>query len=305
MAISRTMRRALKQNGPVYKTFLYLILIGISFIYLYPILRLLSMSLMTLEDLNDVQRNWIPSKFYYQNYNVAIQLLKYLPAIKDSLIISVIPSLISVVSSSLVGYGLGVYNFKGRKLILVLLLITFVVPTILTSLPTYVIYQKFGLLNSLSAFIVPAIFGFGIRQSLFILIFFQFFRILPRELFESAEIDGASQFRIFLTIAIPLTLTAFLICFLYSFVWYFNETTLVTMYFPGKYVPLSKSISSLENKIADLSSKGAGTGEGAEIYNKGTLFSGILLSIMPLIVVYAVCQKWFVEGVDKSGIAGQ
>jgi len=299
------LRKITKPNGPLYKTFLYIILIGISFIYLYPIIRMLSMSVMTLEDLNDTQRNWIPSKLYFSNYKVSMQLLNFWTSLKDSLIVSVIPSLVSVVSSSLVGYGLAVYDFKGRKIILALLLITFIVPTVLTSLPTFIIYRSIGILDSITAYIVPALFGFGIRQSLFILIFFSFFRVLPRELFESAEIDGASQFRIFLQIAIPLTLTAFLICFLYSFVWYYNETTLVTLYFPSKYAPLSSSIKGLESKIRDFGSKGNGTGEARMIYNKGTLFSGILLSITPLIIVYAICQRWFIEGIDKSGIAGQ
>jgi len=303
--MNNILRKISKPNGILSKTLLYIILIGISFIYLYPIIRMLSMSLMSLEDLNDSQRNWIPSKLYFSNFNVSMQLLNYWTSLKDSLIVSVIPSLVSVATSSLVGYGLAVYDFKGRKIILALLLITFIVPTVLTSLPTFIIYRSIGILDSLNAYIVPALFGFGIRQSLFILIFFSFFRVLPKELFESAEIDGASQFRIFLQIAIPLTLTAFLICFLYSFVWYYNETTLVTLYFPNKYAPLSKTISGLETKIRDLGSKGNATGEAQMLYNKGTLFSGILLSIAPLILVYAICQRWFIEGIDKSGIAGQ
>ncbi len=299
------LKKFFRSDGTVYKIFLYAILIGISFIYLYPILRMVSMSLMSLEDLNDTQRNWIPSVLYFNNYAKAFKSLDYMRCLKDSLIVSVIPSLVSLVSSSLVGYGLGAFEFRGKKLILGILLINFIVPSILTSLPTFVMYRSIGILDSLLAYIVPAAVGFGIRQSLFILIFYQFFRQIPKELYEAAEIDGASQFRIFIQIAIPLTLTAFLICFLYSFVWYFNETTLVTLYFPTKYHTLQRAINTFDQTYRKLFQTGNAIGAEAESYNQGILFGGTLLSISPLIIVYAFCQKWFIEGVDKSGLAGQ
>lgn len=305
MKSTRVLKRALRSDGAVYKIAIYSILIGISFIYLYPILRMLAMSLMTLEDLNDVQRNWLPSSFYLSNYVKAFKSLNYMDALKDSLIVSVLPSLVSLVSSSLVGYGLGIYNFKGKKVILGILVALFVVPTVLTSLPTFILYRTIGILDSITGYLVPAIFGFGIRQSLFILIFYQFFRQIPKELLEAAEIDGASQFRIFIQVAIPLTVTAFLICFLYSFVWYFNETTLVTLYFPTKYRPLARAINTFDQTYRKMFTTGTGIGAEAEQYNEGILFAGTLLSIAPLLLVYAVAQKWFIEGIDKSGIAGQ
>ncbi len=302
---SRFFKRLFRGDGILYKIFLYLILIGISFIYLYPILRMLSMSLMSLEDLTDSQRNWIPSALYFQNYSKAFKALDYFKALGDSLIVSVIPSLISVIISAFVGYGLGVYEFKGKKVILVLIIFAFLVPTILTSLPTVVLYRTLHLTDSLWAYIIPALSGYGIRQSLLILIFYQFFRVLPKELFESAEIDGAGEFRIFLTIAVPLTLTAFLICFLYSFVWYFNETSLITLYFPKKYHTLASGLQSFRQQYEQSFGKTVTVGSLGELFNEGVLFAGTLLSIAPLILVYAVCQKWFIEGIDKSGIAGQ
>ncbi len=298
-------KKAVRPDGLIYKIALYAILIGISFIYLYPILRMLAMSLMTLEDLNDVQRNWLPSTLYFQNYVKAFKSLDYLKSLKDSLLVSVVPSLVSLISSSLIGYGLGIYDFKGKEVILGILVALFVVPTVLTSLPTFILYRSIGILDSLLAYIVPAIFGFGIRQSLFILIFYQFFRQIPKELLEAAEIDGASQIRIFIQIAVPLTLTAFLICFLYSFVWYFNETTLVTLYFPTKYHPLARAINTFDQMYRKIFTTGTGMGAEAEQYNEGILFSGTILSILPLLLVYGVAQRWFIEGIDKSGIAGQ
>jgi len=183
--------------------------------------------------------------------------------------------------------------------------VNFVLPTILTTIPNYVLYNKLGLIDTLWAYILPAMFGFGLRQSLFILIFFQFFRIIPEELFEAAEIDGCNQIKSFFIIAIPLSITAFIICFLYSFVWYFNETTMATLYFSSKYTTLAQSLMSFNESYNRLFPSGSATGAGTDTYNQGVLFAGTLLSIAPLIIVYAIAQKWFVEGIDKSGLAGQ
>jgi len=302
---SKFIKRFFRGDGFLFKFFLYAILIGISFIYLYPILRMLSMSLMSLEDLTDSQRNWVPSSLYLQNYVKAFKALDFFESLGDSLIVSVIPSLISVAIASLVGYGLGVYEFKGKKLILILIIFSFLVPTILTSLPTVVLYRTIKITDHLSAYIIPALCGYGIRQSLLILIFYQFFRVLPRELFESAELDGANDIQTFITIAVPLTLTAFLICFLYSFVWYFNETSLITLYFPNKYHTLARNIEGFRATFELMFGKTVTVGAEGESYNQGILFAGTLLSIAPLITVYAFCQKWFIEGIDRSGIAGQ
>ncbi len=293
------------EGGLLSRIILYILLIGISFIYLYPILRMLAMSFMTIEDLNDSQINWIPSTLYFTNYVRAVQALNYFKSLLNSILVSVIPTLVLLISSSLIGYGLARFEFPLKKFILIMCVVNFVLPTILTTIPNYVLYNKLGLIDTLWAYILPAMFGFGLRQSLFILIFFQFFRIIPEELFESAEIDGCNQIKSFFIIAIPLSITAFIICFLYSFVWYFNETTMATLYFSSKYTTLAQSLMSFNESYNRLFPSGSATGAGTDTYNQGVLFAGTLLSIAPLIIVYAIAQKWFVEGIDKSGLAGQ
>lgn len=293
------------EGGLLSRIILYILLIGISFIYLYPILRMLAMSFMTIEDLNDSQINWIPSTLYFTNYVRAVQALNYFKSLLNSILVSVIPTLVLLISSSLIGYGLARFEFPLKKFILIMCVVNFVLPTILTTIPNYVLYNKLGLIDTLWAYILPAMFGFGLRQSLFILIFFQFFRIIPEELFEAAEIDGCNQIKSFFIIAIPLSITAFIICFLYSFVWYFNETTMATLYFSSKYTTLAQSLMSFNESYNRLFPSGSATGAGTDTYNQGVLFAGTLLSIAPLIIVYAIAQKWFVEGIDKSGLAGQ
>ena len=294
------------EAGFIGKFFMYLLLIGISFIFLYPILKMLSRSFMGLEDLMDPSVIWIPTKLVFKNYLKAAEVLKFFKSLGDSLKVGIFPTLCAVVSSSLIGYGFAHFEFPLKKLWMGLLVGAFLLPTMLMSIPTYVIFSRLNILGSLKAYIYPALTGFGLRQSVFILIFYQFFKVIPKELSESAEIDGANEFGIFLRIAVPMSIPAFIICMLYSFVWYWNETILATTYFKGNITTLQMALSSFEYTYSHNFTPGSiGIGAAAESFNQGVLFAGTILTILPLILLYAFTQKWFVESADRSGIAGE
>ncbi len=299
-------------DGLIFKMFMYILLIGISFIYLYPLLRMLATSLMNLEDLIDSTKVWVPSTFQFSNFTKAMKTLNFWDSLFDSLKVSIYPTIIALVSSALIGYGFATYDFPFKKLLMIILIASFLVPTIVTFRPNFVKFNEIQIktgikiIGTLKTYLFPAALGYGLRQTLFILIFYQFFKVIPKELIEAAEVDGASQLKIFIRIAIPMSLPAFLICGLYSFVWYWNETSLATLYFGGNYTTLSMAVASFRSLYNQLFPGGATVGNGAalESFNEGILFAGTLLSILPLLVIYFVCQRWFIEGVDKSGIAG-
>jgi multiple sugar transport system permease protein len=187
-----------------------------------------------------------------------------------------------------------------------MLIVVFLVPTILMSIPTYVTYQELGIVGSLRAFLYPALTGFGLRQVIFILIFYQFFRGVPQEVIESAEIDGANSLMILFRIVIPITIPAFLISFLYSFVWYWNETGLATMYLKDNYTTLSMAVVNFKTLYESLYPAGTVGLESANaVFNQGVQFAGTILSIVPLLIVYFIAQKYFVESADRSGLTGQ
>lgn len=294
------------RRGFIQTLITYLLLIGISFIFLYPLLQMLVTSFMGLEDLIDSSRIWIPSKLVFNNYVKAAKSLSLLKSLRDSLLVSLIPSLCVVISASLVGYGFARHNFKGKKIIFALVLGTFLLPTILTSIPTYVTYNRLNILNSLKSFVYPALTGFGLRESIFILIFYSFFKDIPNEYIESAQMDGARSFTIFFRIAVPLTVSGFLITFLYSFVWYWNETSLGFLYLKDKYTTLPMAVINFKKYFELLYPSGTvGLESASETYNQGVQFAGTILSILPLLIVYFITQKWFIESADRSGIAGQ
>ena len=301
----RFMFGGLEGGGFIVKLSLYVILVGISFIFMYPLLKMIITSFMGLEDLIDPTTIWIPSKIVIGNYTNAITALRFWDALEDSLLVSIFPTICAVVSSALIGYGFAHYDFPFKKLWFAALVIVFLVPTILLQIPTYVIYSDLGLIGSIKAYLYPALTGFGIRQPVFIFIFYQFFKGMPKELGESAEVDGANAFQTFLKIAVPMAIPAFIICTLYSFVWYWNETSLATSYFGNNYTTLQMAVANFEQKFNQAFPGGKPVmSDLGKKFNQGVHFAGTMLSILPVLLLYAFTQKWFVESADRAGIAG-
>lgn len=305
IALKRKLVGRYGNDGILFKVILYLFLIGISFIFLYPILQMIVTSFMPLVDLIDPTTIWVPKSFTFRNYARAFEALNAFDSLKDSIVVTVAPTLFVVLSSAFIGYGFASYDIPLKKLWMAILIAMFLIPGILMSIPTYVIYQKLNMLNSLKAFIYPAMTGFGLRQTIFILIFYQFFSNIPKELKEAAKVDGANEFIVFIKIAIPIAAPAFLISALYSFVWYWNETSLAMLYFSDKYTTLPMAVVGFRTLYENLYPSGTVGLEGAsETFNQGVQFAGTMLSILPLLIVYFIAQRWFIEGVDQSGIAG-
>ncbi len=289
----------------------YLLLISIGFIYLYPVLHMISKSFMNLNDLLDTSINWIPSQLYLENYKQALKSMDYWKTFKDSIIIAGLPTLINVVVCSIVGYGFARYEFKGKKLMLGLLIFSFILPPQATMMPTYVFYTDMGIINSLKAFVIPAVFGQGLKAQIFILIFYNFFRQVPKVLIEAAKIDGAGHFKAFYKIALPSAAPAILVVFLFSIVWYWNESYLTQLYVVGAFAnkgdayQWSSLIVSLKNFENSYNTARSVPGSGMVDINESIKMAGTMLSILPLLLMYLVLQKQFVESVDRTGITGE
>ena len=164
-----------------------------------------------------------------------------------------------------------------------------------------------GLLGNIATFALPAALGQGLRSTIFIMLFFAFFSMLPKELDEAAEIDGASKFGIFIRVAIPLSIPMFIVGFIFSFVWYWNETYLTALYMPNvKTLPmqLASFADSFRQLINGSQDSNAGAGYQNEL-NEAIYMAGTIISILPLLIFYFVLQRWFVEGIDKAGLTGQ
>ena len=290
-----------EKDGLLYKGVVYALLIGIGFVYLYPILYMAVTSVMPLEDLISSAVKWVPSYVNTENYKRAFKVLDYWSVLGNTILVAGLPSIAQVVSTGLIGYGFARFKFPGRSLLFGLMLSTFIIPPQVTMIPTYILYRDYGLLGSLKTFIYPALLGQGLKSAIFILIFYQFFRQIPTALEEAAQIDGAGPFAIFTKIAIPLAVPAVVVVFLFSFVWYWNETYLAGLYFGNQMTTLQLELQRFTDAYLRMY-----PAEGAvDHLNEGIKLAGTLLSIAPLLLLYLFLQRWFVESVDRTGITGE
>ena len=291
------------QYGLIFTVLLYLLLTAIGFVYLYPLLFMFVTSMKSPSDLLNPMVQWIPTELFTGNYTKAFRVLNYPETLLSSIMISVVPSVIQAAVCSLVGYGLARYRFLGKKLIFALILATFIVPAQNTVIPQMLTYKSMGLLGNQLALILPAIFGQGYKSAIFILIFYQFFASMPKVLEEAARLDGASDLKIFFAIALPAAVPGFIISILFSTVWYWNETYLTGIFLEGGVqtlpMQLSKFVQAYENLYPP------GMVNILDRLNEAVKLSGTFLNILPLLLMYFILQKWFVESVERTGITGE
>lgn len=294
-----------EKKGFLSKFAIYSLLITIGFVYLYPMLHIFITSIKSLSDLLDTSINWIPSTFFTENYKNAYAAMNLKVALKGSLSISLLPTIFQVLVAALVGYGFARYDFPLKKLLFVLMILTFIIPPQILMMPKYRLFSDLALTGSLKAFVIPALLGQGLNSSIFILLFYQFFRQTPISLYEAAEVDGASQLAIFFRIAIPMAAPAFIISFLFSFVWYWNETYLTTLYLTSKSNDITTVLLQMQQFDQNYEAIHQGLESNQNKINEGIKMAGTMISMLPLLIVYFFLQRYFVESIDRSGITGE
>ena len=295
------------KGGFLKQFFIYMLLICIGFIYIYPILHMISSSLMSLDDLLDSSIRWLPSSLNFSNFVQAANSMNYWTALWQSIVLAGVPTVCNLVSCSVTGYALARFDFPGKKIVMGIIILTFVLPSQITMIPTYVLYSNLGILNTIWAFVLPALFAQGFNAPIFILIFMQFFKQIPKVLIEAARIDGAGHFKAFFRVALPSAAPAFITVALFSFVWYWNESYLTELYVHGVYgvSDWTTLVVQLDNFATNFSSYQQTATAGATNLNESINMAGTLLSILPLLILYFVLQRHFVESIDRTGITGE
>lgn len=289
--------------GLLFTVILYLLLLAIGFIYLYPLLFMLITSFKSPADLLNPMVQWIPSELYWGNYLKAYRVLDYPNTLMSSILVSVVPSLLQTFVCSLIGYGLARYQFRGKPVLFALILATFIIPPQTTVIPQMLAYRQLGLLGNILALVLPAVFGQGFRSAIFILIFYQTFLSLPKVLEEAARLDGASDLKVFLRIAVPAAIPSYIVSIIFSIVWYWNETYLTVVFLEGGIQTLPMQLSKFVQAYQNLYPPG--TVNIFDRLNEAVKLSGTFLNILPLLLMYFILQKWFVESVERTGITGE
>lgn len=296
------------------------ILLSISFLILYPIAYMISSALRPSADLKDPSIVWIPSKVILTNITNTFKTMKYPTALINTIELALVCAILQTISCSIVGYGFARFKFKYREILFALVIFTIIVPPQTIGLPVFLQFRYFdffgilkliGLITGQDLYInmidkiytlyLPAIFATGIRSGLFLYIYRQFFRGMPKELEEAAYIDGCGPIKTFVKIAIPNAGPSIVPVFLFSFVWYWNDYFNVTMYFNKKRT-LALALANLRSELSNTIFA-SGTGSIYNIFDCIVyLQTGSLLYIIPLLIIYLILQRRFTESIQATGI---
>ncbi|MBB6675270.1 carbohydrate ABC transporter permease [Cohnella nanjingensis] len=287
-------------EGLLAKLVVYLLLSIVAYLYLQPLLYMISTALKNISDLLDPTVKWIPRVVTWDNFSKALKGLQYPEALRNTALIAVSCSLVQVLICAMSGYALARLAVPFKGVLTALVILTFLIPPQIVIIPLYVIFSKLGLLNTPFVFLIPAIFGQGLKAGLFILIFRQFFRSQPASLEEAAKLDGASVLRLFFGIMLPLARSACLVVFLFSFIWYWNMYYEPSMFLAKSFTPLSIRLDGLED-VLNPSLLG-NTKIVKNPITEGTKMAAAFLIILPPIVVFMFLQRWFVSGIERTGI---
>ena len=304
----RTMKyyKQIRTTGSIIKSlFRALFLMGVGFVMLYPILFMISNSFKSVSDALDPTVVWIPSGLDMFNFKMAFKLLNFKDALINTLIFVVPCVIIQLITCLFVSYGFARFEFRFKGLLFGLLIFSLIVPVQTYIIPLYVNMKTMNLLNTYWQFYIMAALGTGIRSGLYIYIFRQYFRGLPKELEEAAYLDGCNPLRTFLHIMVPNVKGAILVVFVLSIVWYYNDYTLTGMLLNSDY-PLSISLTGVSTALNNTVQGMVGQTMGSDIklLSESILSAACLIVALPLIGVYVAVQKHFTEGIERSGLVG-
>jgi len=286
------------------------LVVGICFIIVYPVLIQLSMAFMDSADLYDLSVHWIPRHFTLRNFGIAIAQLSYAKAFFNSLSIATAQALLQVVSSTVIGYGLARFRFRGARLVFALVVFTLLVPPSLVSVPLFLNFRfftlfgllkppGFNLIGSPLPLFLLSLTGTAKRNGLFIYMTRQYFRTMPTTIEEAAYVDGAGTVKTFARFMLPNAIPVLVIVFLFSFVWQWNDIFYSDFFLKGRAI-LSLNFQALTDKFAYSWSSPFIEGSHIRLVSN----AGILLYIAPVLVLYAFLQRFFVESITRTGIVG-
>ena len=308
----------------VWYLFRFIILLGVSYIVLYPFFTKIAASFMSPDDFIDVTVMLIPKYPSFDQYKYIFIENQYISAFFNTLTLSLITALLQTFVSCLVGYGLAKFKFKGNGLVMAAVILTMVVPHGTVYLSMFMefryfdVFKLFGLLDfagyegiiklltgntleltgSYWPMVIISMTGLAFKNGLYIFMMRQFFRGVPDELEESAYIDGSGVFRTFLQIIIPLSIPMMITIFLFAFSWQWTDNFYVEMFMQGnRDIILMPNIVGVPKSL-DIDHA------GMQLYTSAVNNTCGIMIILPLVILYLFCQKFLVQGIERSGIVG-
>ncbi|MCR4791267.1 MAG: carbohydrate ABC transporter permease [Lachnospiraceae bacterium] len=294
----------------------FILLFGMCFMIIQPILNKVSVSFMTEEDLYDPVVVNIPAHFTTENYQLSAEIMSYKEAFKNSMIISLTIAVLQVIVCTLVGYGFARYDFPLKNVLFGCVLLMIVVPPQVISTSLYLhfrFFDIFGLVRAITGqainlrgsvlpYYMMSAGCVGLKNGLYIYLIRQFFRNIPKELEEAAYVDGCGTLKTFFVIMLPDAKPILTSCFLFAFVWQWTDGFYSSM-FLGTTKLVSTSLARIVDSLGAFIMRELGIQTSVSVaYSNCILSTGTLMIVLPLIILYLFAQRGFVESLSSTGI---
>lgn len=271
----------------IMNTIVYIVLISICAVVLIPLFWMISTALKSNADIYAWPPEWIPKPAHWENFPNAWKAMPFSTYLLNSLFIVVLGVVAEVISETIVAYGFARYDFPGKNFIFIVLLSTMMLPSHVTLIPTYIIWNKLGLVGEFDPLVLRAWTAWG---PFYIFLMRQFFMSVPKELDDAADIDGAPLARKFTKIMLPQIRPVIVAISIFAFRGYFNE-------FQGPLIYLSD-----KQKYTMTLGMYFFMGGVNEAPKWNYLMVIALIITLPSLVLYFSAQKYFIEGITFSGI---
>lgn len=324
----------------VWYVFRLLMLIGIAFVVLQPFYTMITRSIMAPQDFVDSTVVSVPKHLSMGIYKAIIEDLQYVKIFFATAGLSLACALLQTFSCCLIGYGLAKFKFRGNKIVFLAVILTLAIPHGTLQAAMYRRFNNFdifgifkflsgsahtgigwldGILSKIHVLNMPnglsmletvmpllllSACGIAFKNGLYIFLLRQFFRGVPDELEESAYLDGATTFRTFWQVILPLSVPMMITVFLFAFCWQWTDDFYIPLFFPETqpeylmtYISRSLPLASLQTSFVQV------TGSSA-LYRKAMEYGCGLMACSPLVILYLFCQRYLVQGIERSGIVG-
>ncbi len=286
-APTRSALGSIRSTRTLHHILIYGLLVAGSIVFLLPLLWMLSTSLKVSSAVFAYPPSFLPTSLQWHNYIDGWTALPFTTFLKNSVIITGANVVGNVVSCSLVAFGFSRLRARGRGLLFLLVLGTMMIPNEVTMVPRFILFKQLGWINTLAPLIVPAWFGYPF----FIFLLRQFFMGIPRELDEAAYIDGASFFRVFWNVILPLSKPALGAVAIFSFI--------------GNWNNLLDPLIYLRSQDLYTIALGLNLFLGQYVTVVNQLMAVSILALVPILVIFFFAQKMFVQGVSLTGMGGR
>lgn len=263
----------------------FLVLVFVAFLFIAPLVWMLSTSLKPAQQV--FERNWIPDPVVWSNFKDALTSAPFDIYFRNTLIITTLATLGSVVSSSLVAYSFARLRWPGRDGWFLIVLGTMMLPGVVTLIPQYILFAQLGWVNTIRPLVVPSWLA---SDAFYVFLLRQFFRTIPMELSEAAKIDGASELRIWWQIVTPLSRPALAAVTIFAFngAWGDYLKPLIYLSSESKYT-LQLGLTTFQQAAGGLP-------------RWDWMMSASLVVMLPVVILFFAFQKYFIEGVTMTGI---